>query len=120
MKVERVGRLFMRNVHASTERHPDDRQRSPFRRPVRKIACGLLVAFALTAPGLAQAEQVTWTLDNLKAIGGVAAHPEGKPTMIEAAVGKALQFDGDDSLLIDARPLIGAKTFTIEAIFRPE
>ncbi len=36
-------------------------------------------------------------------------------------MGKAVQFNGKDTgLFFPGRPLVGAKTFTIEAIFRPE
>ena len=41
--------------------------------------------------------------------------------MIDAPVGKAVEFNGvDDALFIGVHPLSGAATFTWEAIFRPD
>jgi hypothetical protein len=41
--------------------------------------------------------------------------------VIDAPVGKAVEFDGvDDALLIDHHPLAGATAFTWEAVFRPD
>jgi hypothetical protein len=46
---------------------------------------------------------------------------EGNPKLVDSPVGKAVQFNGKDTdLFFPGRPLVGAKTFTIEAIFRPE
>ena len=54
-------------------------------------------------------------------IGGRPAIVEGHPTLIDAAVGKAVEFDGvDDAMFVDVHPLAEAKTFTWEAIFRPD
>jgi hypothetical protein len=67
------------------------------------------------------AEQVTWKFDNVKRIGGFATQVDGSPTVV-AGPGKqrALRFDGDDSLFIEGRPLVGASQFTIEVVVRPE
>lgn len=79
----------------------------------------LLVAGMALAP--ARAAQTVWTFDNLSRIGGIPVKVEGDPQLIESPVGKAVRFDGkDDALFFSDRPLVGAKTFTIEAIFRPE
>lgn len=46
---------------------------------------------------------------------------EGQPKLVDSPWGPAVAFDGqDDALFIDEHPLAGAKTFTFEALFRPE
>ncbi len=63
----------------------------------------------------------TWTFDRLDQIGGHKTTILGDPKVIDTPVGKAVEFDGvDDALFIDVHPLAGAKTFTWEAIFRPD
>jgi hypothetical protein len=85
-----------------------------------KIAALLgMVAFCATTTQ-AQ-EQSVWKFDNLKRIGGMTPKVEGQPQLVPSPVGKAVQFNGKDTgLFFAGRPLVGAKTFTIEAIFRPE
>ena len=66
-------------------------------------------------------EGVTWTFDRLENIGGHKTTILGQPKVINSPVGKAVEFDGvGDALFIDNHPLAGAKTFTWEAIFRPD
>ena len=66
-------------------------------------------------------EGVMWTFDRLENIGGHKTTVLGQPKVIDSPVGKAVEFDGvDDALFIDNHPLAGAKTFTWEAIFRPD
>lgn len=66
-------------------------------------------------------ESVTWTFDRLESIGGHKTTVLGQPKVITSPVGKAVEFDGvDDALFIVNHPLSGAKTFTWEAIFRPD
>ncbi|OJT97063.1 MAG: hypothetical protein BGN82_06350 [Alphaproteobacteria bacterium 65-7] len=86
------------------------------------IAAALLCAMTLGSMTQgARAEQQLWTFDNLSRIGGLTPAVEGDPTLVDGPLGKAVRFDGvDDALLFPSRPLVGAKTFTIEAIFRPE
>jgi len=86
-------------------------------------ACGTALWLCLSpARGLAEAPaSVTWTFDRLDRIGGHPTIVEGNPKVIETPVGKAVLFDGvDDALFIDNHPLAGAKTFTFEAIVRPD
>jgi len=84
------------------------------------LAAAALGLVALALPATA-AENGVWKFDNLKMIGGVVPKVEGHPTIIASPVGKAIAFNGkDDALFFPDRPLIGAKTFTIEAIFRPD
>jgi hypothetical protein len=62
-----------------------------------------------------------WTFDRLDRIGGHPTTVRGSPRVIEAPVGKAIEFDGvDDALFVEVHPLAGANTFTWEAIFRPD
>jgi hypothetical protein len=83
------------------------------------IVLCLGLAFAAGTPALA--EQSVWKFDNLSRIGGLTPKVEGHPTLVQSPVGKAVQFNGKDTaLFFPARPLVGARTFTIEAIFRPE
>jgi hypothetical protein len=80
-----------------------------------------LVWALLGTGGAAGATQTVWHFDNLKRVGGFKVEPEGNLRIVRSPVGKALQFDGKhDSLYIAGRPLVGASTFTVEAIFRPE
>ena len=76
---------------------------------------------AVSLAGAAGAEQTVWRFDNLDRIGGFATQIEGHPRVVEGPDGKALRFDGKgDSLFVDGRPLVGAPTFTVEAVFEPE
>ncbi len=84
------------------------------------------IAFAaLLGAGLAlapaRAAQTVWTFDNLSRIGGIPVKVEGNPQLVQSPVGAAVRFNGkDDALFFSDRPLVGAKAFTIEAIFRPD
>lgn len=79
----------------------------------------LLGALVLSAGGAGA--QTVWKFNNLSRIGGITPKVEGSPTLVDSPVGKAVQFNGaDTALFFPARPLVGAKTFTIEAIIRPE
>ena len=84
---------------------------------------GIIAVLVIAALGMqpAIAEETVWRFDNLHRIGGMAPAIEGKPALIATPLGKAIAFNGkDDALLLPGRPLVGAKTFTIEAIFRPD
>jgi hypothetical protein len=85
-----------------------------------RLALALVaLTFATSAP--AAPMRTIWTFDRLDRIGGVATRAEGDPRVIDTPLGKAIQFDGiDDALFVDRHPLAGAKTFTIEAILRPD
>lgn len=77
-------------------------------------------------PGPAGADdsikQTVWKFDNLTSIAGFKTEVEGHPKVIATAGGgKAIAFNGvDDAIWVENHPLAGAKTFTIEAIFRPD
>ena len=81
-----------------------------------------VLAFVLLASiAPLRAEQVTWGFDDVQHVGGFRTEVEGQPALIDSPVGKAIQFNGkDQSLFVAGRGLVGARTFTIEAIFRPE
>jgi len=69
----------------------------------------------------AGAGETIWRFDNVSQIGRFKVVSEGQPNIIDSPIGKALKFNGkDESLFISGRPLVGAKTFTIEVIFRPD
>ena len=62
-----------------------------------------------------------WTFDRLENIGGHKTTVLGQPRVVDSPLGKAVEFDGvDDALFIDNHPLAAARTFTWEAIFRPD
>lgn len=62
-----------------------------------------------------------WTFDRIDRIGGRPTTVLGNPRVVETPIGKAIEFDGiDDGLFVEVHPLAGAKTFTWEAIFRPD
>jgi hypothetical protein len=76
---------------------------------------------ALCASASWAQEQTVWKFNNLSHIGGLTPKVEGAPRLVDSPFGKAVQFNGTDTaLFFPGRPLVGAKSFTIEAIFRPE
>jgi CubicO group peptidase (beta-lactamase class C family) len=88
--------------------------------------CGCLVC-ALIPAGTGRAQSgddgsaELWRFDRLDRIGGHPTTVLGAPRVVETSVGRAVEFDGHgDALLVDVHPLAAAKTFTWEAIFRPD
>jgi len=82
---------------------------------------GILAISASGASAQGAPDQTLWKFNNLSRIGGQTPKVEGAPQLVDSPVGKAVQFNGaDTALFFSSRPLVGAKTFTIEAIFRPE
>jgi hypothetical protein len=64
---------------------------------------------------------IIWQVDNLTQIGGQRPTVLGNPRVVEAPGGTALYFGGqNDGLLLNTNPLSGARSFTIEVIFRPD
>jgi len=62
-----------------------------------------------------------WTFDRIDRIGGRPTTVLGNPRVVDTPIGKAIEFDGvDDGVFVEVHPLAGAKTFTWEAIFRPD
>jgi hypothetical protein len=109
---------------SSSDRNDPRREARPFSVPAWRLAAALSCALAY---GMGSAQdrggkaQDVWTFDRLDRIGGYATIVLGSPRVVDTPVGKAIEFDGeDDALLVDVHPLAGAKTFTWEAIFRPD
>ena len=76
---------------------------------------------AAGSPAWSAPAQKVWTFDNLQQVGGRPVTLEGQPKVVASPWGPAVAFDGqDDALFIDEHPLAGAKTFTFEALFRPD
>ena len=95
--------------------------------PRTVLSAELAAAFlcSLIGAGVAIATQApdveVWTFDRIDRIGGHPTTVLGNPRVIDAAVGKAIEFDGvDDAIFVDVHPLASAETFTWEAIFRPD
>jgi hypothetical protein len=88
----------------------------------REFVAGSTASVALlSSRGAASRLQRLWRFDNLKSIGGHPVRAEGAPSLMPSPVGPALHFNGNqDALFIPNHPLAGARTFTWEAIFRPD
>jgi hypothetical protein len=83
------------------------------------LLCGL--AAAATAGTASQEDAEVWRFDRLDRLGTHPTTVLGDPRVIDTPIGKAVEFDGvDDALFVDVHPLAGARTFTWEAIFRPD
>jgi hypothetical protein len=88
---------------------------------MQRVTLIAILAIAAMGASPAAATQTVWRFDNLTRIGGMAPRLEGKPALVDSPLGKAVAFNGkDDALFLPGRPLVGAKSFTIEAIFRPD
>jgi hypothetical protein len=66
------------------------------------------------------ADQATWNIDNLASIGGHATTVIGSPMIVSSPFGAALRFDGNDGLIVNANPIAGASSFTMEMLLRPD
>ncbi|SDA15569.1 LamG-like jellyroll fold domain-containing protein [Sphingomonas sp. NFR15] len=89
----------------------------------RDLLRGALPLATLAMPRLAWGRPTgdLWRFDSLRSIGGLPVEVLGAPTLIDSPWGAATAFDGvDDALLIGRHPLVGARTFTAEALFRPD
>lgn len=89
---------------------------------MRRCSIWVAAIFGILSASSAWAqEQAVWKFNNLSKIGGLTPKVEGTPKLVDSPAGKAVQFNGaDTALFFPVHPLVGAKTFTIEAIFRPE
>ena len=85
------------------------------------IAVAAILGMALVSASDASAQSLLWKFNNLERIGGLTPKVEGHPALVDSPVGKAVDFNGvDDALFFPGRPLVGAKEFSIEVIFKPE
>lgn len=67
------------------------------------------------------AQSIVWNLKRLDKVAGHNISVLGQPKVIKTNKGKAIEFDGvDDGIFIETNPLAGARSFTIEAFFRPD
>jgi hypothetical protein len=83
-------------------------------------ACAVLAA-ALALSGADTQAGETWRFDRLDQLGAHSIATTGHPHLIETTIGQAVEFDGaGDAFQVDANPLAGADTFTLEITFRPE
>ena len=83
---------------------------------------GGLLAVSISASAQTAPKQSVWMFDRLDNIGGFKTEVEGHPKVIDTAGGgKAVEFNGvDDAIWVENHPLAGWKSFTFEAIFRPD
>ncbi|MFH0759719.1 MAG: DUF362 domain-containing protein [Bacteroidota bacterium] len=62
-----------------------------------------------------------WDISNLETIGGHSVTSSGDPQVVSTELGDAVEFDGDgDRLLVDFNPIMNAKEFTVELVFKPK
>src|SRR5215510_12661590 len=86
------------------------------------MRCFLLATAIFTAVLMGQPLRTTvWTFDRLDKIGGYSTTVLGHPKIVRTPVGKAIEFNGiDDAMFVENHPLAGMRTFTFEALFRPD
>lgn len=85
------------------------------------VFCALMSGGAGGAQEADDRAPEVWTFDRLDRLGAHATTVLGNPRVVETPLGRAVEFDGiDDALFVDVHPLAGAKTFTWEAVFRPD
>jgi Concanavalin A-like lectin/glucanases superfamily len=83
--------------------------------------CALSCGAAAPGQGANDERPEVWMFDRLDRIGGHPTTMLGSPRVVDSAIGKAVEFDGiDDALFVEVHPLAEARTFTWEAIFRPD
>jgi hypothetical protein len=80
----------------------------------------LVVALAAGFPSAQQAKSVDWVIDNLATVGSHKVSVVGSPRVVHTPVGGAVEFNGRaDGLFVDAHPIEGLATFTVEALIEP-
>jgi len=82
----------------------------------------LFLLFALAPlPATAQDDVEIWRFDRLDRLGAHATTVQGQPRVVQSPLGPVVEFDGQEAaLFVDVHPLAGARTFTWEAVFRPD
>ncbi len=62
-----------------------------------------------------------WDISNLENIGGHDVAVLGDPQVESTDLGPAIRFDGiEDQLIVDFNPVMDAKEFTVELVFKPD
>jgi hypothetical protein len=62
-----------------------------------------------------------WDISSLETIGGHEVTVLGDPEVVITEMGEAVRFDGEgDRLLVDFNPLMDAREFTVELVFKPD
>jgi hypothetical protein len=86
----------------------------------RYIVLATMFTGGLAVAARAQ-DSVVFKFDNLSRIGGLTPKVEGKPQLVDSPLGKAMAFNGKDTVLtFSERPLVGAKAFSEEVIIHPD
>jgi len=85
------------------------------------VAASILIGTPTSGCSVAQhAKSVDWVVDNLVTIGGHKASVVGTPRVVTTGIGAAVEFNGStDGLFVDANPIEGLATFTVEALIEP-
>jgi hypothetical protein len=86
---------------------------------VTAIFLTLLLGISARNFGQEAKPTIDWQLNRLDQIGGHKSTIIGSPRLIETPAGKAIAFDGDSAIFLDANPLTGVAQFTAEVIFQP-
>lgn len=92
---------------------------------MKSILRFFLFLFAILMGGLLHASDSVyyeqWDISNLEIIGGHSVTTLGDPQVVSTEIGMAVLFDGDgDRLLVNFNPLMDAKEFTVELVFKPD
>jgi hypothetical protein len=82
------------------------------------VFCGMLSSTLIAAD---TAYYELWDISSLEMIGGHDVTSFGDPQVVSTEIGNAVQFDGEgDRLLVDFNPIMDAKEFTVELVFKPD
>jgi len=88
------------------------------------VGCGIFAALLVCQHQAVSRETPrasVWIFDRLDKIGGFPTTVVGHPMVVKTPVGRAIEFNGiDDALFVENHPLAGMRTFTFEALFRPD
>src|SRR5437868_4782850 len=80
----------------------------------------LLIAGALSLSASGPFRKI-WHFNNLRSIDGNKVTLLGHPKIVDTPHGKAVEFNGvDDAIFIGTHPLVGAREWTWEVVFRPD
>jgi hypothetical protein len=73
------------------------------------------------AQDISESSTIIWSIDNVNRLGGNDVTKLGDPHVETFDNGNGVYFDGvDDGLIVDANPLEGTTSFTVELIFKPD